>query len=465
MSTTPWWIVVAVLAVGTGAAHAADEPHAATPTPPPPPAALPGTVERYTLKNGLRVVLCSDPQAAAADVAVWYDAGTRREKPGRTGIAHLFEHLMFRGSAHLPPGEHARRIEAAGGVFGAFTTADHACYYETIPAAALDLALELEADRMTGLLIDQTRLDATREGIHLERRLSTFTSPPVVGLQRLFTAAFGDHPYRAPLFGAEADLQKLTVSDCRAWYKERFGPGRALLTVTGRFDPAEARAAIDRRFGSLRGSSGDAPVPGKLDFSAPGRRVTERSSQPFRTLWVGWTLPGRGDPDLVPLALLGAALAHGQNSRIDRALVQVEKPRAVYVEGDVETRNDASLLFCMLAVAPGADSATVEKELQTETEKIALESISEDELIHARNRLASEILFSWQTARGRALALGTAIAAGGSEQDAKAQLDRIRACTTADIRRVAGRYVTTARRTTLWLLPSRAPGAAAGGSR
>jgi len=412
MSTTPWWFVMAALAVGTSAALAADEPHATTPAPPPPPAALPGTVERYTLKNGMRVVLCSDPQAAAADVAVWYDAGTRREKAGRTGVAHLFEHLMFRGSAHVPPGEHARRIEAAGGTFGAFTSADHACYYETVPASAVDLALELEADRMAGLLIDQPRLDATREGIRLERQATTFTTPPVVGLQRLYAVAFPDHPYRAPLFGVEADLQKLTVADCRTWYKERFGPGRALLTVTGRFDPAEARAAIEKRFGGLRGATGGAGEAAKLDLAAPGRRVTEKSRQPFRTLWVGWTLPGRGDPDLVPLMLLGSAFTHGQNSRLDRALVQVENPRAVYVEGDVETRDDAALMFCMLAIAPGADSATVERELKTETDKIALESITEDELTHARNRLATEILFSWQTARGRALALGTSIAGG-----------------------------------------------------
>jgi zinc protease len=462
MSKTPWLFGVAALALVTGAARAADEPHATTPSAPPPPASVPGTIERFTLKNGLRVVLCSDPQAAAADVAVWYDAGTRREKAGRTGVAHLFEHLMFRGSAHAAAGEHARRIEAAGGMFGAFTTADHACYYETVPAPALDLALELEADRMTGLLIDQNRLDATREGIRFERQQPTFTSPPVLGLQKLFAVAFPDHPYRAPLFGVEADLAKLTVADCRTWYKERFGPGRALLTVTGRFDPAAARATIEQRFGGLRSSSGGAVETAKLDFTAPGQRVTAKSRQPFRTLWVGWTLPGRTDPDLVPLALLGAALAHGQNSRLDRALVQVQEPRAVYVEGDVETRDDASLLFCMLAVAPNADSATVERELKTETEKIALESISEDELTHARNRLASELLFSWQTARGRALALGAAIAAGGSEQDAKTQLDRIRACSTADIRRVAERYVTTARRTTLWLLPDHAP---AGGAR
>ena len=181
MSTTPWWFVMAALAVGTSAALAADEPHATTPAPPPPPAALPGTVERYTLKNGMRVVLCSDPQAAAADVAVWYDAGTRREKAGRTGVAHLFEHLMFRGSAHVPPGEHARRIEAAGGTFGAFTSADHACYYETVPASAVDLALELEADRMAGLLIDQPRLDATRDHFQTRSKAVGQTNPPLVG--------------------------------------------------------------------------------------------------------------------------------------------------------------------------------------------------------------------------------------------------------------------------------------------
>lgn len=464
MRRIPWLPVVAVLAM-PGAALAADEPHANTPTAPPPPASVPGTVERFTLKNGMRVVLCADPQAAATDVAVWYDAGTRHEKPGRTGVAHLFEHLMFRGSAHVPAGEHARRIEAAGGTFGAFTTADHVCFHETVPAPALGLALELEADRMTGLVLDQRRLDGTREGIRLERQLPALNTPPVLGLQRLFAAAFPDgHPYHAPLFGAEADLARLTLGDCRAWYRERFSPARALITVTGRFDAAETRAAIEKRFGALKGPGGGAMPPAKLDFAAPGRTVTEHGRASFRSLWVGWTLPGRGDPDVVPLALLGAALAHGQNSRLDRALVQVEQPKAVYVEGDVETRDAASLLFCMLAVAPGADTAAVERELRTEVERIALESISEDELTHARNRAASEILFSWQASRGRALALGTAIAAGGSEQDAKAQLDRIRACSTADIRRVAARYLTTARRTTLWLTPAHAA-PAAGGAR
>src|SRR5262245_12453887 len=160
------------------------------PAPPARAALVPGTVERYTLDNGLQVVLASDPASAGVDVAIWYDAGTRSEPAGRTGVAHLFEHLMFRGSSRFAAGEHARRIAAAGGTFGAFTTADLCSFFDTVPAGGLETALELEADRMTGLAIDAARIDATRSGIAVERNLPAYNAPGVVGLQRLYAAAF-----------------------------------------------------------------------------------------------------------------------------------------------------------------------------------------------------------------------------------------------------------------------------------
>ncbi len=421
---------------------------------------VPGTVERYTLDNGLQVVLASDPAAAAVDVAVWYDAGTRTEPAGRTGIAHLFEHLMFRGSGRFASGEHARRITGAGGTFGAFTTADYCSFFDTVPAGALDTALELEADRMTGLVIDTQRLDVTRAGIGIERTLPAYAAPAVLGLQRLYAVAFPGHPYRQSPFGAEADLKKLTVADCKAWYRDRFGPGRAVLTITGRIDPAEARTLVTRHFGSLRGGK-PAPARPKVDLAQAGHRASERGRARFRVLWAGWTLPGRGDPDLAPLLLLAATLARGEDSRIARSLID-QRQSCVFSDGDLEARADASLLYFMLALAPTADSAAVERDLQTEIDRMAKEPLTSDELETARRRAEAATLFSLQTARGRALALGTSVVATGNEQDVDRQLERIRACTAADVQRVAQRFLVAPRRSVVWMA---AAGPAPGGAR
>ena len=423
---------------------------------------IPGTVERYTLDNGLQVVLASDPAAAAVDVAVWYDAGTRREPAGRTGVAHLFEHLMFRGSARFGAGEHARRITASGGNFGAFTTADFSSFFDTVPASALETALELEADRMSGLTIDAKRIDLTRDGVRAERQLPQYAAPTVIGLQRLYAAAFPAHPYREPLFGAEADLKRLTLAECRAWYRDRYGPSRAVLTVTGRIDPAETRTLIAKYFGALKGSRTTAAARPKIDLTQTGRRVSERGRAAFRILWTGWTLPGRGDPDLAPLLLLAATLARGEDSRITRTLVE-QSQSCVFTDGDLEARSDASLLYCMLALAPGADSVAVERELLAEVARLTKEPLTADELEIARRHAESAILFSLQTARGRALALGTSITATGDEQDATRQLERIRACTAADIQRVAARFLTAPRRNVVWM--AALPGGARGGAR
>jgi len=421
-------------------------------------ALVPGTVERFKLDNGLQVVLAPDPAAAAVDVAVWYDAGTRTEPAGRTGIAHLFEHLMFRGSSHFAAGEHARLVTAAGGTFGAFTTADFCSFFDTVPAAGLETALELEADRMTALVIDAQRIDVTRQGIAVERQLPAYGAPGVIGLQHLYAAAFPTHPYRQPLFGAEADLKKLTAADCKAWYRDRYGPARAVLTVVGRIDAAEARALVTKYFARLRGGRPAPPRPA-IDLAQGGRQTSERGRTRFRVLWTGWTLPGRGDPDLAPLLLLSATLARGEDSRIARNLIE-QRQLCVFSDGDLEARADASLLYCMLALAPTADSAVVERDLQAEVDRLAKEPISADELEIARRQAESAMLFSLQTARGRAVALGTSLTATGDPDDAARQLERIRACTPADIQRVAARFLPASRRTVVWMAP-----AAGGGGR
>ena len=448
--SAPWLCLAAALALGQPQAALSDS----TPGAP----GVPGTLERFTLGNGLRVALCADSSAAAVDVAVWYDAGTRFERRGQSGIAHLFEHLMFRGSTRFGPGEHARRIEAAGGASSAFTNPDHGCFFETVPASALALALALEADRMTGLTLDQRRLDETRAGIRIERQLPLFNSPPALGRQRFVTTAMGTHPYGAPLFGSAKELDRVTLADCREWYRVRYRPSGALLTVVGRFDPAEARRLIEHDFGGLSGPTGPEPGAPPPPLDAPGHRASERGRPPLRMLWTGWTLPGRADPDLAPLALLSSILVKGEGSRADRALVQ-SRATCVYTDGDLEVLDEASVMFCMLALAPAADSLAVERDFQAQVDSLAWAPLPAEELEHARLRAESALLFGWQAVRGRAIAVGSTLAAGGGEGDIPLQLARLRACTPADVQRVAARYLAASRRHALWISPEPAGGA------
>src|SRR5262245_56139720 len=240
------WLVLAGLTLATAASPADDTRSS--------PASLTAAIQRSTLKNGLKLVLAPDPQATAIDVAGWYDAGSRHDRAGKTGLAHLFEHLMFRGSSRFAEGEHMRLIRAEGGSSGAFATPDFLCFYETLPPDAMDLAFRLEADRMTGLSLSQAGLDAERRNVAGERaRRARVLSR---GLERLYRMAYSTSPYRRPIYGEPADLPKLTLGDAQEFYRQHLGPSNAVVTVAGRFDPRQALASARKAFEPLKGSAG-----------------------------------------------------------------------------------------------------------------------------------------------------------------------------------------------------------------
>jgi zinc protease len=412
---------------------------------------IPGTSRTSVLPNGLRLVLVPDPDAAAVDVSVWYDAGLRAEAAGQQGIAHLFEHLMFDGSAHVPRRGHRARIEALGGNAGAVTTADGVCFFETVPASGLDTALELEADRMTGLIIDTARIDGERMAIRYERMQPSLNSPYQVGLRLVTELAYGTHPYHSPAMGSDADLARLTLKDALAWYRARYGPRRAVLTIVGRFDPDEAMTQVTRHFGALRGGD-PAQAPPRPAAATAERRRWVRAALPFPLLVLGWTGPGGTDPDGPALTILAMLLAHGDDSRLAARLIDDQKT-CFFLDSDIDARRDASLFTLVAGLQPGADSAAVERMMNQEVERVASQPPTDDEMTRARRQVENSILFGWQSSRGRAQAIGSAVAMGGTPADPERQLERLRGCTAADVQHAAARWLTAPRRSVVWLAP------------
>lgn len=418
-----------------------------------------GPAETITLGNGLRLVLAPDSLARSVDVAVWYDAGARHDKPGKTGVAHLFEHLMFRGSSEFGPDEHGRLVRAEGGSSGAYATHDFIAFYETVPPDALELALRLEADRMTGLQLSQEGLDAERSLVAAERRArGTAIS---LGTERLYAMAFPSHPYGTSIYGREADLGRITLRDLRDFYRRHFGPSGATVTVVGNFDRGEALALARRHLGPLKGQRPPAARVPALERPTAERRASERADVPVRVLLAGWRVPPRTDPSWPAYSVLSTLLTRAIDAPIAKELTLGEA-LGLSVQGDVDSRRDASMFYLAVAVAPGADSAEVERRLMSAIARVAGEPVSEADLERAKRQTETGVWFGLQTPRGRAQALGLGQMMAGDPRDLERLLVRVRACTVEDMARAA-KSLDAASCNLVWLLPAEHGAGARGG--
>lgn len=450
----------------------------AAPGPPAPPAARPpaplADARLVTLRNGMQLLLAPDTAATAVDVAVWSRAGTARERDGLAGIARLHEPLMFAGSANHGPQEHRRLIAEAGGLSGANTAADYACYHETVPPGALDLALGLEADRLGPLRLTPQAVAEAARATGDEARRQAESQPWGPALRAFYGLAWGTHPYHRLPGGPAAGLDRIGLADCEAWHAAACAPDELLVTIAGRFDEDEALAAAKRRLEPLprrqasalapRGDAGRgspvAPAAVPAAQKAP-RRDWQRLDVPLDLVVVGWKVPAHAAAETPALALLARILAAGPAQRLQRALL-ADSVGCVSVQPVLDTRREGGLLYVMAAVKPAADSAVVERVLLGEMERLAREPVSDEELARARRQEEVGTLLGWQAPRGRADALGQAQIVDGDWRAAGLRYERMRRLTAADLQSAAARVLVPAGRNVLWVSTTR-PDAPAGG--
>ena len=286
---------------------------------------------RYTLDNGLRVILSRDTSAPIVAVNLWYNVGSRNERPGRTGFAHLFEHMMFQGSAHVPESQHFAWIEKAGGSLNGSTWLDRTNYYETLPSHFLELALWLESDRMGWLLpaMTQEKLDNQRDVVKNERRFRVDNQPYGDWDERIQAAMYPpEHPYHHSVIGSMEDLDAASLEDVEQFFRTYYAPNNAVLTIAGDFDDAEARALIERYFGEIPAGPPIPPLPGtttlpELIGGATRERVT--GDVPLARIYRAYRIPAYGTPAFYAAAVAAHALGSGKASRLYRSLVREQR--------------------------------------------------------------------------------------------------------------------------------------------
>lgn len=360
------------------------------------------------LDNGLRVLIAPDPIAPVVAVNLWYAVGSKHEQPGRTGFAHLFEHVMFQGSAHVGKAEHMQLVQAAGGTMNGTTWLDRTNYYETMPANQLEIALWLEADRLGTLLeaLSQENLDNQREVVKNEKRWSYDNRPYGSFGEKLLAGVYPpEHPYHHPTIGSMADLDAASLEDVSDFFRTHYAPNNAVLSLVGDVDRDQALRWIDRYFGRIPPNPA---LPLDLgDLSLPptiGREVREIVPDRVPLARIHWAFrsPAFGDVRLDALDLAGQVLAGGKGSRLHRRLVREERLAQDVTFFSLGFVSGGSTTAGWATARPGTDLAALESAYWEELERMASEPVSDDELARAKALTESDELGALQRVDERA---------------------------------------------------------------
>jgi len=359
-------------------------------------------IEQFTLGNGLRVVMNEDHSVPVVSVAVYYDVGSRNEREGRTGFAHLFEHMMFQGSENVPKAAHFQYISNAGGTMNGTTSSERTNYFETLPANQLPLALWLESDRMRSLSVTQENLDNQREAVKEEKRLRYDNQPYVNGFLRLFEMCFRNPANAHSTIGSMEDLDAASVEDIREFFRVYYAPNNAVLSIVGDFDQAETRALIDRYFSTIPRQ----PLPPPVDVSEP-EEVTQRQDvfidklAPVPAFALGWKIPSRRSPEFYALSLASHLLFEGESARLYLKLVKGEES-VVQIQGGIDERRGPSGLFIVVIPKPDRDGRQIRETILAEVKSLAVTGPSEEEMEKLRNNLFNSAVRSRQSSLYRA---------------------------------------------------------------
>ncbi|HSK18335.1 MAG TPA: pitrilysin family protein [Longimicrobiales bacterium] len=394
--------------------------------------------ELIALDNGLRVIVHEDRRAPLVCVNVWYHVGSKEEVPGRTGFAHLFEHLMFEGSENVPEGRFDEMLEEIGGMNNGSTSTDRTNYWELLPSHGLDLALYLEADRMGGLLpaITGAQLEAQRDVVRNERRQSYENRPYGLASETLLAALYPeDHPYSWPVIGSMADIGAATLEDVRDFCRQYYTPSNATIAVAGDVDVAHVRDVVERYFGDIpRGP--DVPRRAAAPAAVTSERIVMEDDVSLPRIYIAWHSPAVFAAGDAALDTAGAILAHGRASRLYRSLVY-EKQLAQSVSAYQGSAVLGSTFRVVVTARPGVSLAVIEQEVRDELDAMS-QSIAARELERAVNGIETGFVDSLQNVGGfggRADQLNMYLFHTGEPDYAAEDLRRYDALTTDDVAR------------------------------
>jgi zinc protease len=418
-----------------------------------------------TLANGLTVVLEEDHSVPIAHLQLWYHVGSKNEQPGRTGFAHLFEHLMFKGSKNVAPEGHTSMISGVGGQSNAYTTEDVTVFWETVPSQYLPMILWLEADRMATLRIDQETFANERQVVKEERRMR-IDNPPYGRLNEvIYDHAFTVHPYKHPTIGSMADLEAASIEDVRDFYHTYYVPANATLVLVGDFDSAAALQLVTQYLGRVPKAS--RPIPRNIPrepTQTEEKRVTIYEPWPLPAVVVAHHITYDGDPDSYPLHIVSKVLSDGDSSRLHRKLVY-ETGIAYTAFGGGNIVEDPNLFYAVGIVQPGHTPEEVVSALIGELDALKAEPISDHELQRAKNQFARDYILGRESNEQKAEQLAHAVVIHNDITTADGEFDIFQGITTGDVQRVARRYFTVDNRLILTILPSLGSGGASDGGK
>jgi predicted Zn-dependent peptidase len=417
-------------------------------------------IERYQLANGLKVVLSEDHTTPVVALNIWYNVGSRNERPGRTGLAHLFEHMMFQGSVHVPDTSHIAQVERAGGSLNASTWLDRTNYYDTVPSDRLELVLWLESDRLGWFVpaLTQDKLDNQRDVVKNERRQRVDNQPYGDWDERIQAMVYpSDHPYHHPVIGSMEDLDATTLDDVADFFQTYYAPDNAVLTLCGDFDPDEARRLIDRWFGEIPRGPGIPPIPGKpvLEPLKIGREVreTRRGGVPLPRVYLAWRLPVYGTQDYYVGDVASELLAGGKSARLYRSLVRDQRLARGVAAFLLPVVTGASALIARGNLPAGADPEVLERAIRDEVRRLGEGEVDPAEVERAVTGIESRHIFELQKVNERADQLSQLTTFFDDPGLINTELDRYRAVTADDVRRFAQEYLTDDNLAVLTYLP------------
>jgi zinc protease len=406
-----------------------------------------------TLANGLKVILLEDHSTPIVHSELWYHVGSKNEKKGRTGFAHLFEHMMFKGSKNVEPEGHPSYISSIGGQSNASTNEDATIFWQTSPAQYLPLVLWLEADRMASLRIDERVFKTEREVVKEERRMRVENQPYGRLNEIIYNQAFSVHPYKHPTIGSMEDLEAASIDDVRDFWKTYYVPENATLVLVGDFDSKEAMTLVNEYLGKVPKATHRVPrdIPAEPPQTKE-RRVRLEENVPLPAVIVAHHITFDGHPDSYPLHVASKVLSDGQSSRIYRKLVY-EKGIALAAFGQGNLIEDPNLFYAVAIVQRGQSPDEAVNALIAELDRLRKEPISAAELQQTKNQTARDYILMRESNKDKANVLAHAAVLHDDITTADGEFDIFMNMTAAEVQRVAQKYFTPENRLVITIMP------------